>query len=436
MRFFVLAFVWLTGCLPALMGKGGGGYFHGTFETQGARMVLQESGSQVSGQVTASNLSGTIAASVSGYQMQGTVTLGDGSSGNFIAYATADGFELRLDGRQPINFKRVGAAPNVETPPANALDKPTFGEAMPASPSAPAARIDEKIPAPAGGPAKGAAYRDEMDGWEVRTPAAWKYVVKGNTVVFGSDTEAGIIFVSFNRGITYDQMVQGASAYLAQLGATQIGETTPFRAHGNQGVVVEMTGDVQGTQLRARTLGIAGPSGVVGVTALTTPEKLPALRKRADAIAMSARFFTPKQSPAMRYLAGPWWHYHGTNTGSLSSSGASSSYERTLELCADGRFFDSSASDIYVSTKSDTSGVDGWGNPYSGSSMTSGRNSQDAGSGRWTATGTNMQGQIRLLHNNGSVEEHTYVFKKPNGGDIELDGRWYGYAQDHGGKCN
>jgi hypothetical protein len=406
MRLVVLALVCLAGCLPALVGKGGSGYFHGTFETQGARMVLEESGTQVSGHVSASSLTGTIAASVSGYQMQGTVTLGDGSSGNFIAYATADGFELRLEGRQPINFKRAGAQPGV-----------------------PAARIDEKIPAVTGSPASGAAYRDETDGWEVRTPGAWKYAVKGSTLVFGSDTEPGVIYVSFNRGISYDQLVQGASAYLAQLGATQIGETTPFRAHGNQGVVVEATGIVEGTQLRARTLGVAGPSGVVGVTALTTPDKLPALRKRADAIAMSARFFTPKQSPAMRYLAGPWWHYHGTS-GSLSSS----SYERTLELCADGRFFDSSASDIDVSATSTTTGADGWGNPYSGSTTTAGRSRQDGSAGRWTATGTAAQGQLRLMHNSGSVEQHTYVFQKPGGGDIELDGRWYGRSRSS--KCN
>jgi hypothetical protein len=426
MQQLVLAFMLLAACVPGLVGKGGQGYFNGSFQTQGAHMVLQESGSQVSGTVTASNLNGQIAGTASGYEMRGTVTLANGQAGNFVMYATAEGMEMRIDGMQPIQFRRVG-----QPPPAASLDEPALPTTSPADAGALAAlgRVDTKIPAPSATAATGRAYRDELDGWEVRTPAAWKYALKGNTVAFGSDTEAGMIFVTYNRGLSYEQMAQGASAYIAQLGATQLGETR-FRAAGGKGVVVEMSGVVEGTTVHARSLGVAGPGGVLSVTALTTPEKLAGLRKRADAIAMSARFFTPTTPPAMKHLAGPWWHYRGSST-----SASSMSYERTLELCADGRFYDSSASDISVTSKSNASGYDGWGNPTSGSTMTAGRNSQDGSSGRWTASGDDLTGRLRLLHNNGNAEEHQYVFKKRGGGDIELDGRWYGYSEKQGGRC-
>ena len=115
-----------------------------------------------------------------------------------------------------------------------------------------AVKTSATIPAPKTRPASGAPYRDEMDGWEVRTPPAWKYGVRGSAVLFGSDTEGGLIIVSFTRGGTYEQMEAGVSAVIAQLGATQVGSPRSFKARGGRGIVVEMTGttpDGQPTQL-------------------------------------------------------------------------------------------------------------------------------------------------------------------------------------------
>src|SRR5688572_17640221 len=49
-----------------------------------------------------------------------------------------------------------------------ALDEPTQPEPLP-----PSIDTSKKIAAPSSSAASGAAYRDEMDGWEVRTPSAW-----------------------------------------------------------------------------------------------------------------------------------------------------------------------------------------------------------------------------------------------------------------------
>jgi hypothetical protein len=149
----------------------------------------------------------------------------------------------------------------------------------------------------------------------------------------------------------------------------------------------------------------------------------------------------PSMAPSSQMadtLAGTWWHWHGSSLGDpYASSGTSSStsFERTIELCRDGRFFDSSNRDISVTAKSDAPGYDGWGNPTKGSETSTAGNYQGGGAGRWTASGDDMTGQLQLAFHDGTVETHQYVFKKRGGGDIELDGQWFGYANDKGGQC-
>jgi hypothetical protein len=267
-------------------------------------------------------------------------------------------------------------------------------------------------------------YHDEMAGWLVHTPDHWKYREQGGTVMFGSDTEAGAILVAFTPGLTYPQMEAGVGAYIQSLGATQVGHASPFATKAGKALVVEMTGTLpDGTNLHARAIGVAGPAGVVSVTGITTPQLIGGLRRRVDQLAQSVQFFTPKRTPAMTGLVGAWWHYHSVGSGLNGSS-----YERTIELCANGTFFDSSASDISARAENKNTS-----SPYYGSSTSAFSNSQNAGAGRWTATGDRARGQIRLVFNNGQVEQHAYAFVKQ--GDIELDGRWYGRSPDKGGRC-
>jgi hypothetical protein len=129
----------------------------------------------------------------------------------------------------------------------------------------------------------------------------------------------------------------------------------------------------------------------------------------------------------MNILVGAWWHWHGTDTGSGGNS-ASSSYERTIILCTDGSFHDSDESNIQVNSETKTAegSTDAWGNPVDKMYGSSGSNRADSGSGRWVAVGDDMNGSLELHFNNGNLERHAYVFQKRGGGDIELDGRWYG----------
>jgi hypothetical protein len=298
-------------------------------------------------------------------------------------------------------------------------------------PAAPTKKVAGDVPAVGKQAANGAAARDDMEGWEVRTPDKWKYGSKNNTNMFGSDTEPGVITLLYARGLSYEQAEQGGAAYFAQMGATMHGDPKPFTTRGgSKGLVFEMEGNAQGSQIEARVVAVAGPGGLLLISGITTPDKLSALRKRVDQIAQSAKFFTPKKSPGQDALVGAWWHYHGSTIGTSSSS-----YERTIELCADGSYYDSDEGSISVTSKTNMDGYDGWGNAISGVEGTANGYRQGQGNGRWIAQGDDLSGRLRLTANNGQVEEHQYTFRKRAGGDIDLDDRWYGRAPDKAGRC-
>jgi len=120
---------------------------------------------------------------------------------------------------------------------------------------------------------------------------------------------------------------------------------------GGRALVSEVVGTApDGSKVRGRAIGVAGPSGVVAMLGLTTPAKFDTMRARVDSLAGSVAFFKPKRSPAMNILIGAWWHWHGTDTG-YGGNTASSSYERTIILCTDGSFRDSDESNISVNER-------------------------------------------------------------------------------------
>jgi hypothetical protein len=240
--------------------QGDASAFAGTFSANGATIELAAAGDQISGTLRGAGMTGEIRGVVDGRDLSGEIVMSDGSSGAFTAYTTASGIAIVVDGRPPIELARTGGGGEIA------------GEVFAPDPAATRndgkghGRIPPKKAAPKvkGKAARGTAYRDDLDGWEVRTPPAWKYGVKGSTVVFGSDTEAGLIVVAFNRGVTFDQMTANVESVIVQLGATQHGTATRFKAKGGKGLVVEMTGTTpDGTALHARAAGVAGKTGIV-----------------------------------------------------------------------------------------------------------------------------------------------------------------------------
>lgn len=401
---------------------GGAGSLSGTYVAQGAQIVLSESGGRVTGTASYGGMSGTLEGAVDGAQIVGTYASSTGATGQFVATPSGDGgLQFAFDGGQPMAFARSDGA-----------------AAAGAQPIAPAAIGDEKIPATRASAATGGAHRVDHEGWQVRAPAKWKYGEKGGRVLFGSDTEAGFIVVWFIPKVTYEQMESQTATGAAKIGMTLAGPAISEKMKGGRALITEVLGKApDGTKLRGRAIGVAGENGVVAMIGITTPEKFSALRGRVDALAKSVAFFKPKRSPAMNHLAGAWWHWHGTDTGSGGNS-ASSSYERTIVLCTDGTYQDSDESNISVNTETKTAAgsTDLWGNPVDSIKGSANRNRADSGRGRWVAVGDDLNGTLELHAANGNLERRGYLFKKRGGGDIELDGRWYGRSPEKYQGCS
>jgi hypothetical protein len=365
----------------------GGGYnqqpyaqtgFAGSFTNKGGSLTLQDSYGQVRGTLVGGGLTGNVQGSIASGVLTGTIAMSDGSSGPFTATLKANELALTMQGRQTLSFTR--AAPAAAKRPATGVGS-TVKSVIPPTTAA-----------------TGAEYHDDVDGWSVRTPDAWKFTAKGMTLTFGSDTEPGTIFVKYSRGWSLSQMEQGATSYIQQLGAKQLGQTSAFKSKAGKAIVLELAGSTAQGALHGRAIGIVGARGSLTIVGLTTPEKIDTLRLRVDQIALSAKFLEPK--PALAALVGPWWRY-------------SKSTDRTLELCADGSFHDTDAKE---------------------SSATGSQFGKGDGAGRWIAQGDDLQGRLHLVFNSGAVEEHEYKFKKP-GGDITFDGKVYGRNPDNAGKC-
>jgi len=353
----------------------------GTFTNKTGRLQLVDSYGQIRGTLEGGGLTGNVNGTASGYSLTGTIAMSDGSSGAFTAVLKGNDLALTMQGRQTLTFTRT---------------TPIQG----AKPAAGTGGIGSTVKAvvPTVTAATGPEYQDSVDGWLVRTPDAWKATAKGTTLSFSSDTEAGTIFVKYSRGWSLEKMEQGASAYMKQLNATQLGETSAFKAKAGKAIVLELTG-TSPQPLHGRAVGIVGPRGSLTIVGLTSPDRIDALRARVDQIALSAKFVEPK--PALAALVGPWWRY-------------SKSLDRTLELCADGSFHDTNAKEAPKSSGSQFGKGDG--------------------AGRWVAQGDDTKGRLHLVFNSGTIEEHDYKFEKP-GGDIAFDGKIYGRNPDNAGKC-
>lgn len=176
-------------------------------------------------------------------------------------------------------------------------------------------------PAPQVGPATGAAYKS-ADGWSVRAPAGWKSGEQGGRVLFGSDTEAGLIVAWFAGGSTFQEMQQIAQQGIneAGLSLSPTAPAQPVKVPGGQGLGVDMQGQGQdGTPVVARLVGVAGPQGAVGIIGITTAQHIAQLRGRVDAMGKTVAFFKPTTPPGAGLLQGMFCSYSGGSPASWTS---------------------------------------------------------------------------------------------------------------------
>jgi hypothetical protein len=279
-------------------------------------------------------------------------------------------------------------------------------------------RKGEPVPAPATAsspqtaaqPAAAAGrYTNALWGVDFRIPAAWKAVERDGMVLLGSDTEAGMMLVRFNRSVTRQSMLADYSAGLNEDGVALMpaARAEDFAAGAYKGLAGELAGVARdGSRLKVRAIGVLPPFGdAVLLLGLTTDEKYPQLKPRVDALAASVRFSAPKIPPANIAVSGQYFYYYSSSVGSYSR-------EDSLSLCSNGMF----------GRKGETSASQPgqWG--VAG---------QSGYAGSWTADGDGRAGTIVLTYRNGRMERLRY---QKSGPDIVLDGKKYGRFGD--GSCS
>jgi hypothetical protein len=404
-----LAFVLLVAaCVPQGTQPSGGqpygpqgaaqpGGFAGTWIAEGATLELEEQGGQIAGTLHGPGVQGTVQGAVQGGQLVGTFALGDGASGRFVA--TTDGARLTVnaEGAAPFVLERGGAA----GPPLAALVEEAAGAAGSAgSRSAPPQEPPAgAAPALAGRPATGERVYDQYRGWEVKKPPGWKHTVRDGLVVLGHDTEPGVILVGYRPGVSFEQAAAAIDGEIRKLGATPAGAPRAASVGAGRALIAELSGVANGTAVHGRAVAVAGPSGVLVVLGLTTPDKLAGLRPRVDAVAMAARFFTPERGN-VQLVSGCF----------RRSSGSTAVWvESTLYFDGAGRF----SKRGFVAASS----TDNLGRPTG----TSASLERQGDGGSYTVE----HSAIRLDWSDGSVSTYELVIERGAVGALKSGNAWY-----------
>ena len=280
-------------------------------------------------------------------------------------------------------------------------------------------------PAPAAPPStQGGAnpVSDPEMGISFSAPAGWNGQKQGGAIYLTSTNYKGFILIQRHAYNSVQQMANEANQGIVDESTnTRLMPVSQFQPFGKNGLVAEFSGTAQGQKARTFAVGLISPQGG-GVTIMAATEAASYSSDYSDcvlAIAGSLSFLpggvaggSPMPGPQggaagdmdlMKYFAGEWYSY---SSGSTLSGGAGT--ERTMTLCPDGLFRDSS--------EFSASGG-GWG----------AANAQ-SGWGRWTIQGDKTQGVIMVTYPNGQSKRITYRAISKQEQTISFDGVTYAFA--------
>lgn len=280
----------------------------GTWSGPTGKLTLKQSGMSVTGSaLMEGGDQGSVTATVNGSKVAGRISYGgdqetfagtlSGNSLRLVFEGDEEGAETFTKGGKPVPAAEIPAQPG--------------GDAMQPPPG-------KAQPAPQVGAATGGTFKSP-EGWSVRAPASWKFGEKAGRVLFGSDTEAGLIVAWFDAGGTYQQLQQVAAQGINEDGfvLSPTGAAQPVQTSGGKGLGVDLQGTGQdGQPIVARAVGVAGPRGTVAVLGITTPQQIAQLRPKVDSMAKSVAFFKPTIPAGAQFLRGALCSYSGGSTAS------------------------------------------------------------------------------------------------------------------------
>jgi hypothetical protein len=254
-------------------------------------------------------------------------------------------------------------------------------------------------------------------------PAGWNGQKQGEAVYLTSTSHKGFIVIQRHAYTSLQQMAaEAGQGIVDQSTNTKLMPVSQLQPFGKNGMVAEFAGTAQGQKARTFAVGLISPQGG-GVTIMAATEEASYSSDYSDAvlaIAGSLSFLSGgaaggSQMPGpqgggrgdmelLKYFAGEWYSYASGST--LSGSAGT---ERTMTLCPDGNFRDSS--------EFSASGTGQWGAV----------NAQ-AGWGRWMIEGDKIQGVIMVTYPNGQSKRITYRVISKEEQTISFDGVTYAFA--------
>jgi hypothetical protein len=254
-------------------------------------------------------------------------------------------------------------------------------------------------------------------------PAGWNGQKQGEAVYLTSTSHKGFIVIQRHNYNSLQQMASEAGQGIVDPSTnTKLMPVSQFQPFGKTGMVAEFAGTAQGQKARTFAVGLLSPQGG-GVTIMAATEEASYSSDYSDAvlaIAGSLSFTAggasgglaaagPQgggagDSDLMSYFTGEYYYY---SSGSTISGGAGT--ERTMTLCPDGNFRDSS--------EFSASGTGQWGGV-----------SAQTGWGRWTIQGDKNQGVIFVTYPNGQSRRIPYRVVSKQEQTISFDGVTYAFA--------
>jgi hypothetical protein len=167
----------------------------------------------------------------------------------------------------------------------------------------------------------GEKYRASQ-GWQLSIPAGWKSAEQQGRVMFGSDTEAGLIVAWSADGVSFEEMRDAAAAGIhdGNVSLSPIGDVEEKTLEGGRALVAALRGvAADGSELRAHAVGVLGKTGTsVAIVGITTPEKIKALAKRVDQMAASLKITKPKAGKGAAMLATALCAHSGGDVASVT----------------------------------------------------------------------------------------------------------------------
>ncbi|MCB9686449.1 MAG: hypothetical protein H6738_08900 [Alphaproteobacteria bacterium] len=253
--------------------------------------------------------------------------------------------------------------------------------------------------------------RSSTDGFSVTPPQGWKAAQQPGVWLLGSETEAGLMTVSYTAGLGVDALRQQAAAGLQEDGLMLVVTSAPQQrtVAGHPAIVADYQGlAADGTPLRAHGVGVVGARGAVVVLGLTTPEQIAGLTGRVDATAGTVAFFEPELGK-VSLLAGTLCSYSG-----------GSSFSSTQRMSFDGKGSVAWGSELVGGGDI----KDSLGDTTASWSVISGNQNQTTSVGTYAIQGD----EVRISWPDGTGQTCTVHFRQGDGRITELmcGGKLYG----------